>query len=353
MINQFSQRMSLTQAQYAYIPLERHSLTNNDSRWVDPSFISAYKKWCSKHKIPTNIAIISQYTKGYWLGDPQADYVMVYFHGTGDQPLLATFLLTRDTGGGFAFGGNDGHLLFWDAIIDRLAARSVSLGVLFVAYPLMPQAVFPRQFQEAVNSIRYVLEDVKRPPSQIMVGGDSAGGNLAVATMLHAARPSDLAPPLSKISTTDRLKALVVLSPWVSFDTSLHSFERNRNKDYLQAETEKRWSDMYVGTQAPSPYNEPALASPSEWKDLPIQDILVTAGSNEVLIDGIEKWVKDLQVSVLGQHTPTPQLTGQNRLTTRMSHTRWQAKSLMRLPSPGPFLGMCARPRHREMCSIG
>ncbi|KAI1616525.1 Alpha/Beta hydrolase protein [Exophiala viscosa] len=260
-VRQFSQRMSLTQAQ-----------------WVDPSFISAYKKWCSNHHIPTNIAIISQYTKGYWLGDPQADYVMVYFHG-----------------GGFAFGGNDGHLLFWDVIIERLASRNVSLGVLFVAYPLMPQAVYPRQFQEAVNSIRYVLEAMKRPPGQIMVGGDSAGGNLAVAAMLHAARPSELAPPLPGVSMTEKLRALVLLSPWVSFDISLHSFERNRNKDYLQAETEKRWSDLYVGSQEPSPYNEPARASPSEWKDIPVQDILVTAGSNEVLLDGIEKWVKDLQ----------------------------------------------------------
>jgi len=195
----------------------------------------------------------------------------------------------------------------------------------------MPQAVYPRQFQEAVNSIRYVLEDVKRPPGQIMVGGDSAGGNLAVAAMLHAALPSDLAPPLSRISTTEKLRALVLLSPWVSFDISLHSFERNRNKDYLEAETEKRWSDMYVGDQESSPYNEPARATPGEWKDLPVQDILVTAGSNEVLLDGIEKWVKDLQVSGLDRKSHQ-QANLVDRLTIRMSHTRWRTKSLMKLP---------------------
>jgi acetyl esterase/lipase len=129
-----------------------------------------------------------------------------------------------------------------------------------------------------------------------MIGGDSAGGNLATAVLLHTTHPSDLAPPLLSISETNKVKALLLISPWVSFDTSLSSFERNRNRDYLKAETEKRWSDMYVNDQLPSPYNEPGLASETQWKGLPVQDILVTAGSYEVLIDGIHKWVKELKV---------------------------------------------------------
>ncbi len=199
-------------------------------------------------------------------------------------------------GGGFAFGGNDGHLSFWSSVIERLQSEGLSLGVLFVAYPLMPHAVFPRQFQEAVNALNYVLEDLKRSPSEVLIGGDSAGGNLAAALLLHTISPSELAPPVSRISATGKLKALVLISPWVSFDTTLPSFKRNQNKDYLKAETEKRWSDMYVNGHPPSPYNEPALAPATQWKDLPVQGILVTAGSSEVLIDGIEKWVKDLEV---------------------------------------------------------
>ncbi|KAK7890701.1 hypothetical protein LTR67_007910 [Exophiala xenobiotica] len=265
------------------------------AQWIDPTFIDAYKKWCSKHGIAMNIAIISQSTKGFWLGNPTADYVMVYFHGAF-LPYPRWSASDSKLGGGFAFGGNDGHLSFWSTVIAKLAAQGVSLSVLFVAYPLMPQAFFPQQFQEAVNSIRYVLEDLKCSPSQVMIAGDSAGGNLAAAAMLHGMRPSNLAPALAKISVSQKLKGLVLISPWVNFDVSLQSFKRNRNKDYLKAETEKRWSDMYINKQAPSPYNEPALASPADWKDLPVIGVLVTAGSNEVLIDGIDHWVKDLQV---------------------------------------------------------
>ncbi len=74
--------MSLTQAQYVACPMAQAiTMLTYNLRWIDPTFMDAYKKWCSKHRIVMNVAIISQYTKGLWLGDPTADYVMVYFHG--------------------------------------------------------------------------------------------------------------------------------------------------------------------------------------------------------------------------------------------------------------------------------
>ena len=74
--------MSLAQAQYDACPnAQAIIMLTCNLRWIDPTFMDAYKKWCSKHGIAMNIAIISQNTKGLWLGDPTADYVMVYFHG--------------------------------------------------------------------------------------------------------------------------------------------------------------------------------------------------------------------------------------------------------------------------------
>ena len=225
-------------------------------------------------------------------------------------PITPQYLsLTSLTGGGFAFGGNEGHLRFWSYVRDQLEAHEIFVAVLFVAYPLMPWTVFPIQFQEAVYAIRHVLEKCNRSPSEVIIGGDSAGGNLAAAALLHAIHPSDLAAPLPKVSITEKLRALVLVSPWVSFDTSIPSFQRNRGKDYIDADCEKRWSDMYVGEDLPSPYNEPALAFAPDWKDLPVQDVLVTAGSDESLIDGISKWVKDLEVSNLVVRIPKPRLT--------------------------------------------
>lgn len=195
------------------------------------------------------------------------------------------------------FDGDKGHLEFWGSVRETLKARGICLAILFVAYPLIPHAYYPTQFREAVNAVRYVLETGRHPPSKIIIGGDSAGGNLAAATILHATSPSDLAPPLPKTLATDKLKGLLLMSPWINFDVSLPSFERNRKKDYLTAEMEKRWSDLYVNRNSPSPYNEPVRAEDRLWSSIPVQEILVTAGSNEALIQGVDEWVENLKVS--------------------------------------------------------
>lgn len=180
--------------------------------------------------------------------------------------------------------------------MDSMKARGRSLSVLMVDYPLTPLATFPSQFQEAVNAVRYVVETCNYQPSQIILGGDSAGGNLAASVILHCLRPSEHVPPLSVVVPKNKFKGLVLISPWVSFDITLASFTHNPNKDYVLAETEKRWSDSYLSKDEPCIYNEPCLASAAVWKDMPVQDVLVTAGADELLIDGITKWVDDIKV---------------------------------------------------------
>jgi hypothetical protein len=55
---------------------------------------------------------------------------------------------------------------------------------------------------------------------------------------------------------------------------------------------------MYVNDHTPSPYNEPVLAPDDHLSELPIEEILITAGSYEVLLDGIADYVTRLQVSM-------------------------------------------------------
>jgi acetyl esterase/lipase len=178
-----------------------------------------------------------------------------------------------------------------------MEAQGLSLSVLIVDYPLTPKTTFPSQFQEAVNAVRYVLETCDYQPSQIILGGDSAGGNLAAAVILHCLQPSEHVAPLNVVSSASKFKGLVLISPWVSFDTTLGSFTQNPGRDYIQAETEKFWSDSYLSKGEPCIYNEPGLASATQWKDMPVQEILVTAGADELLIDGITKWVEDIKVT--------------------------------------------------------
>lgn len=147
-----------------------------------------------------------------------------------------------------------------------------------------------------MNAINYVLHDLKRSPSQVLFGGDSAGGNITAAVMYHAMHPLESVRQVAQVNSKNKFRGVVLISPWVNFDVSLESFARNGGKDYLQADTEREWSDIYVGKSKSSAYNEPALACPDEWKGLLVDSVLVTAGTDEVLIDGIVRWVNDIQV---------------------------------------------------------
>ncbi|KEF57005.1 uncharacterized protein A1O9_07195 [Exophiala aquamarina CBS 119918] len=224
-----------------------------------------------------------------------------------DSIVVVSARLISIPGGGFAFPANDGHLKFLSSIMDSMRSRGRPLSVLMVDYPLTPLANFPTQFQESVSAVRYVVETCNYQPSQIILGGDSAGGNLAASVILHCLQPSEHVLPLRVVTQKSKFKGLVLVSPWVSFDITLASFTREPNKDYIQAESEKRWSDIYLSKGEPCIYNEPGLAPAALWKDMPVQDVLVTAGADEALIDGITKWVEVHNTNVMyniAQHEP-------------------------------------------------
>lgn len=67
-------------------------------------------------------------------------------------------------------------------IAARLA-RAVNANILLVFYRLAPEHLFPAGLDDCTDGYDYLLES-GTDPSRIVVGGDSAGGNLALATVL-------------------------------------------------------------------------------------------------------------------------------------------------------------------------
>ena len=91
--------------------------------------------------------------------------VLVYFHG-----------------GGWVWSSVDTH--------DRLAreyAAASGLAVVSVDYALSPEAVFPQALEECAAVVCHLARDAtawRIDPERLLLGGDSAGGNLALATAL-------------------------------------------------------------------------------------------------------------------------------------------------------------------------
>lgn len=97
-----------------------------------------------------------------------------------------------------------------------------------------------------------------------------------------------------------KLRGAVLISPWVSFDLSADSFKRNAWKDCIGIEAGKQWSSAFMAcpwphTSASDYYNQGSTAPASWWEGLSVSQILVTAGEEEVLVDGIKEFVGKLK----------------------------------------------------------
>jgi len=103
--------------------------------------------------------------------------------GDGPHPVLVYL-----HGGGWVAGSPKTH--------NRLAHRFAEGGFLVfnVDYRLGPEHPFPAAFDDCVDAIRWaarIAPDFGGNPEKIAVGGDSAGGNLAAATVAALAGETD------------------------------------------------------------------------------------------------------------------------------------------------------------------
>lgn len=108
--------------------------------------------------------------------------VRVRLHDPGVARPAPTLIYLH--GGGFIFFSLDTH--------DRLMREYAAAGrfaVLGVDYPLSPEAPYPEALDRMVDVVAWLrehgFEQLGIDPGRLAIGGDSAGGNLSVATALR------------------------------------------------------------------------------------------------------------------------------------------------------------------------
>lgn len=176
------------------------------------------------------------------------DAVVLYFHG-----------------GVFALGSARAS-----AGLACLLARQARAKVLSVDYRLAPEHPYPAAPDDALASYRGLLDTGIRP-ERIALFGESAGGALALGTLL-AARDLGLAQPA----------AAVLYSPWLDLTLAGASMETKAAVDVVLAPDRLRGNvAAYAGRADPAS----AALSPL-FADLhEIAPLLIQCGSNEVLLD--------------------------------------------------------------------
>jgi len=169
-------------------------------------------------------------------------------------------------GGGYTMGS----LSAYRRLVGHLATAA-AMAVLSVDYRLAPEHPFPAGLDDAVTGFSWLLERGYAPTS-IGVGGDSAGGGLALATALALGERGLPAPG-----------GLVLLSPWTDLCGTGQSITTNSAKDLLLSRDspEEPGVSGYAGQHD---LTEP-LISPLYADFAGFAPFIVHVGGDELLLD--------------------------------------------------------------------
>lgn len=178
---------------------------------------------------------------------------------------------------------------FMFQILDVLTKQGKSVAILTLSYDLAPGAVYPRQLQQAASLFNHVLNTLRYDPANIVVTGDSAGGNLALSLLSHIAHPHP-SGTIPKVELQGKLAGAVLISPWIDFSLDTPSFRSNKYKDCIDRAAGEKWSASFLGSSKLDNYNQAGIAPASWWENLPVEKVLILAGADEVLVDGIVKF---------------------------------------------------------------
>ncbi len=180
--------------------------------------------------------------------------------GTASSRVLLYF-----HGGGYCFCSVHSHR----KLVGHLA-KAARCRVLSVDYRLAPEHPHPAAVCDAVTAYRWLLEQGYEA-EDISVGGDSAGGGIAVALLLNI---RDERLPLPTCA--------VLLSPWVDLGMTAESVVTRAEVDVRQDPTGTRWcAEQYLaGSDPQNPSASPLYADLAGLPPLYIQ-----AGDWDTLVD--------------------------------------------------------------------
>lgn len=196
--------------------------------------------------------------EGVQVGHMQGEWIQP----DGVDPQRAILYLH---GGGFVMGSINTHR----GMISRIS-RAAGARALAVNYRLAPEHPFPAAVEDSVYAYRWLLRqglDSRR----IAIVGDSAGGCLAVASLVKLRDEGGQLPA-----------AVVCLSPWVDLEARGKSMVENATLDpIVNSQGIRMLSKLYL--QEEDPRNP--LASPifADLSGLP--PMLIQVGSTETLLD--------------------------------------------------------------------
>jgi len=182
-------------------------------------------------------------------------------------------------GGSFVAGSIASH---------RTLAGNVAIAsktrALLIDYRLAPEHPFPAGLEDSVAAYEWLLTQ-GLAPGQVIVAGDSAGGTLTLALLIHL---RDRHQPMPA--------AAVCLCPATDLSFSGGSMVTNLKKDIMLNLSEER---TYIGAYLNGADPRAPLASPT-YADLHgLPPLLMQVGSHELLLSDVERFAEKARAAAV------------------------------------------------------
>ena len=181
-------------------------------------------------------------------------------------------------GGGYVAGSLNSHRTLCADL-----SRVTGVAILNIDYRLAPAHAGPAAYDDGMTAYAWMVENGPNGPGAARkgyIGGDSAGGGLALA-MLMGARDAGLPAP----------SAGIMLSPWADMKCSSASFETNAPTDPMVQKGLLDWMATMVvtdGADMEDPRWSPVYG---DYAGLP--PLFVQAASEETLLGDSEMIARD------------------------------------------------------------
>lgn len=195
------------------------------------------------------------------------------FNAEWIQPANARkdFVIMYCHGGGYVLGSAKTHR----AMIAKIATET-GVQAFSVNYRLAPENPFPAALDDTLHAYEWLIKENHFSPKQIILAGDSAGGGLALATLL-ALKSQGKEMPLTAF----------VMSPWTDLTVSGESVHKNKKQDAVLEHFDiPAWARMYYGTYAP----QHPLISPLFGDLAGLPPILMQVSEDEILFDDSKRF---------------------------------------------------------------
>lgn len=193
-----------------------------------------------------------------------------------NRPHMRKYVILYCHGGGYSTGS----CLYGRTITSKLATAA-SIDVLGFDYRLAPEHPCPAALEDAMKAWDYLML-LGYGARDVILAGDSAGGNLALVLALKLKAEGRFLP-----------RGLVLMSPWTDLTASGRSYRTKAEVDpVLDAEYIDRMTKAYIpeGENLENPLISPLFG---DFEGFP--PVYIQVGENEILLSDSVELHKKLQ----------------------------------------------------------